>query len=63
MIQQGHKYAYRGWEVLALQSGDGLVKVAPIDHSQPYPLGHPEFANAGDLVPQPMAYFHGELPK
>lgn len=62
MIKQGHKYAYRGWDVLALESGAEFVRVAPIDHSQPYPLGHAEFVNAADLIPQPMAYFHGELP-
>ena len=62
MITQGHKYNYNGWEVLAMQSGEGLVKVAPIDQSQPYPLGHVQFAQSEHLVAMPMNYFHGEVP-
>lgn len=62
-IQQGHKYIHNGREVLALESGKGLVKVADLDHSQPYPLGHARHVQAGDLTAQPMAYFHGKLPK
>lgn len=60
--KQGHRYQHHGWEVLALETGAGLVKVAPLDDSQPYPLGLATYAQATELVPLPMRYFGGELP-
>lgn len=60
--KQGHRYQHKGWDVMALETGDGLVKVAPLDDDQPYPLGRAFFAQAGELSPLPMRYFHGELP-
>ena len=63
MIQQGHKYRlgfYR--DVLALESGEGVVKVAELDNTQPWGLGRPEHVPAQFLSPLPMRYFHGQVP-
>ncbi len=64
MIRQGHKYRCWLGDVLALESANAgeLVKVAAIDHSQPYPLGRCDVAEADELQPLAMAYFHGQVP-
>ena len=59
--KQGHVYRYRLMRVMALESG-ARVKVAEVDHSRPWPLGKQFIVSACDLSPQPMAYFHGEIP-
>ena len=61
--QQGHRYALGGYDVLALESGHGCLKVAVIDHDQPYPLRAPQWVHASQLTPLPMRYFHGATPK
>lgn len=61
-VSQGHKFDWFGREVLALESGENTVKVAVIDHTQPYPLGKAQVAEVGHLVPLPMRYFHGVVP-
>jgi len=61
-IKQGHKYLFQGVEVIALSSGSQVIRVAELDHSQPYPLGPAKLASAHYLEPLPMAYFHGEVP-
>ena len=61
-IHQGHKYSYWGREVLALESGDGSLRIATIDHSQPYPLGAATMVYAADLIPLPMVYYANQVP-
>lgn len=60
--QQGHRYRLGPVDVMALSSGL-RPRVAAIYSGKFWPLGEPFEANAADLKPQPMAYFHGELPK
>ena len=60
--KQGHRYRHEDDEVLALESGDDLVRVALINHMEPYPLGAARYVAAADLVPMPMRYFHGATP-
>lgn len=61
--QQGHKYKLSpNREVLALESGDGIVKVAEIDNTQPWGLGRPEHVPAQFLSALPMRYYFGQTP-
>jgi len=64
MIRQGHKYNCWLGDVLALESAPAgeIVRVAVIDHSQPYPLGRADLALAEELKPLPMRYFHDQVP-
>lgn len=58
--QQGHKYLWRGWEVLAMSAGP-FPRVAYLYDSPPWTS--PSFeVSAADLVPLPMVYFHGQTP-
>eukprot|EP01034_Spumella_vulgaris_P024990 gene24990-31392_t len=59
---QGHRYRWRGRDVLALQSGTKRVRVAPIVGGEGYPLGQPQTAPVRALRALPMAYFHGQVP-
>lgn len=59
--QQGHRYTLQGKHVLALQNGS-VVKVLHFDEQRPW-IGHTEVVPALLLVPQPMRYFHGQIPK
>ena len=52
---QGHLYNYNGHRVIAMRSGARV----PVEHVSPIT----EFANAVDLVPLPMRYHGGELPR
>jgi hypothetical protein len=47
--------------VLALESGS-FVRVIYIDPTQTF-CSPPYFAKASDLIPQPMRYYHGEVPR
>lgn len=58
--RQGHRYSHHGIDVIALESGP-FVKVIYIDPTQTF-CSPPYFAKAEDLIPQPMAYYHGEVP-
>lgn len=58
--QQGHRYRWRGVDVLALESGQD-VRIAEIVPGQPW-LGPRVAAYAFELEPLPMAYFHGQTP-
>ena len=60
VAKQGHRYSMGAVEVLALASGSGMVLVAEIDESHPWPLGTPFKTDAAELQPLPMRYFHGE---
>ncbi len=62
MANQGHRYRMgSSKDVLALESGEGVVRVAEIDTSQPWGLGRPEHVPAQFLSPLPMVYFNGEI--
>jgi hypothetical protein len=61
-VQQGHRYAMGPYDVLALESGDGAIRVAVIDHDLPYPLHAPQWSHARLLKPLPLRYFNGEVP-
>lgn len=59
--QQGHRYRLGALDVLALSSGARPL-VARIIPDQFWPLGRPFHVDAEDLTPQPMKYFHGDMP-
>ena len=59
-ITQGHKYAHKGVHVLAIHAGiGGSWFVRPIAGEW---LGSGQYAQAEDLHPMPMKYFHGQIP-
>lgn len=60
LAKQGHRYEYRGVDVLALESGE-VVRVARIDAELPWPLGAISTVHASELTPRPMRYFFGEV--
>lgn len=60
-ITQGHRYAMGGYDVIALESGNGALRVSVIDHELPYPLHAPQWVHASQLKPLPMRYFRGEV--
>lgn len=55
--KQGRRYTHGGKIVMAMESGE-TVEVAEIG---PHWLGARHTVDARDLVPQPMAYFHGQI--
>lgn len=64
--KQGHRYAWcegedGGRTVIALESGS-RVRVAELVPGQPW-FGRTWSTHASLLTPQPMAYFHGEVPR
>ena len=59
--KQGHRYTLDGQEVLALSNGPH-PRISEILRDRPWPLGEPVVVDADELVPQPMAYFHGQVP-
>jgi hypothetical protein len=59
--QQGHRYELNGRAVLALESGP-RVRVAELIPGQPW-IGSIWRVRAVDLTPQPMVYFHNEVPR
>lgn len=56
--RQGHRYTHDGISVMAMENGE-RVQVAEIG---PLWFGVRHTVDACDLVPQPMAYFHGQIP-
>ena len=56
--RQGHRYTHDGISVMAMENGE-RVEVAEIG---PLWFGVRHTVDARDLVPQPMAYFHGQIP-
>lgn len=58
IAQQGHLYEYRGERVIAMNSGE-IVRVRKFVWEW---LGESIIADAEELEPLPMVYFHGELP-
>lgn len=62
IAKQGHRYRWYGYDVLALESGEGIVHVADLEPGQPW-LGRAYRVPAVELHPQPMRYFHGEVPR
>lgn len=56
--RQGHRYTLGQLSVMAMENGD-LVEVAEIG---PLWIGARHTVDARDLAPQPMAYFHGQIP-
>lgn len=60
---QGHRYSWKGRDVLAMESGCGLVRVRSFPRHEWDGLGRPHYAYAAELTAQPMAYFHGEVPR
>ena len=59
--QQGHRYHLHGKNVLALESGQ-RVKVLFFDPEQPW-VSKISKVFCNELIPQPMKYFHGEIPQ
>lgn len=60
--QQGHKYELDGVKVLALSSGP-RPRIAAIVRDRLWPLDEAVEVDAAELVPLPMRYFHGAIPK
>ena len=57
--RQGHRYTHDGISVMAMENGE-RVEVAEIG---PLWFGARHTVDARDLVPQPMAYYHGQIPQ
>lgn len=57
--RQGHRYTHDGISVMAMENGE-RVEVAEIG---PLWFGVRHTVDARNLVPQPMAYFHGQIPQ
>ena len=61
--QQGHLYKYwNGREVIALESGDGMIEVRDVRPDEPSGLGKKYTVDSRFLEPQPMKYFSGQMP-
>jgi hypothetical protein len=60
-IKQGHRYSLGGSSVIALDSGP-QARVMHFRPGEPW-HGLVEVVSADQLVPEPMKYFHGEVPK
>ena len=59
--KQGQKYLYFGDAVLALETG-ATVKVLYINEAQPQEW-YTKVVPATLLKPQPLRYFHGQIPQ
>lgn len=59
--RQGHRYTYHQKNVLALATGP-MVRVLEFSLTDPW-LSNIFTVSAEKLVPQPMKYFHGEIPQ
>jgi hypothetical protein len=59
--KQGHRYLFDGTPVIALASGE-RVRVLAFDPKAPW-LYSVLLAHANQLEPQPMKYFHGQIPQ
>ena len=57
--RQGHRYTHDGISVMAMENGE-RVEVAEIGQLW---FGVRHTVDARNLVPQPMAYFHGQIPQ
>lgn len=61
IAKQGHRYRWRENDVLALETG-ARVKILVLDQAGPW-CDYTTFANASELIPQPMAYFSDQTPQ
>lgn len=61
IAKQGHRYTYHQKNVLALATGP-VVRVLEFSLTDPW-LSNIFTVSAEKLVPQPMKYFHGEIPR
>lgn len=59
--RQGHAYSWRGNKVIAMESG-AFPRVSYIDPAWQW-CSPPFHVKAEELTPEPMAYFHGEVPR
>lgn len=62
MIHQGQKYTHGINTVLALESGEGEVKVCRLEEDTPWVLSRPYVAHARELVAEPMRYHGNAVP-
>lgn len=62
MIHQGQKYTHGLYTVLALESGEGEVKVCRLEEDTPWVLSRPYVAHARELVAEPMRYHGNAVP-
>ena len=67
--RKSHRYSLNGVDVLAMEDGHRVevAEIVPLllgspNSVGPLWLGARHTANARDLVPQPMAYYHGQIP-
>ena len=61
MARQGHRYQFRGFDVIALETGK-RVKVLIYCKDKPW-RDYLVTAHADDLSPMPMVYYQGQTPK
>lgn len=59
--RQGHLYDHNGNDVIALSSG-AIARVVYIDPTWEW-CSPPFHVDATELVPLPMKYYHGEIPR
>lgn len=59
--RQGHRYTLHKKNVLALATGP-VVRVLEFSPTDPW-LSNIFTVSAEKLIPQPMRYFHGQIPK
>ena len=62
---QGHRYHWHGLNVLATESGTDRVRVRLIEDNpgRPSTLGQRYYVTVKNLIPQPMRYFHNQVPR
>lgn len=61
IARQGHRYTYHEKNVLALATGP-VVRVLEFSLTDPW-LSNIFIVSAEKLVPQPMKYFQGQIPR
>jgi len=61
-VSQGFRYLYGGQPVIALENGDGIVKVLLFEEAKPW-NSLVMTVQATQLTPQPSRYLHGAIPQ
>lgn len=61
IAKQGHRYTYHQKDAIAMESG-WFVRIMIFDPERPW-VSYTTHARANKLVPQPMKYFGGQIPK
>lgn len=62
MVKEGEKFTHGLNTVLALESGDGEIRVCRVEDDTPWVLGRPYKVHARELVAEPRRHHGGEIP-